>query len=79
MFESYEYFGLQQKVKFLIVFPFALIYANNVSSMLSSLNRRRRQNCELRQTVRDIYNSGYECGAAESGNSRSSLGKRRKR
>jgi len=25
--------------------------------------------------VRDIYNSGYECGAAESRNSRCSLGK----
>lgn len=39
---------------------------------------KRRQNCELRQTVRDIYNSGYECGAAESRNSRSSLREKKK-
>lgn len=31
----------------------------------------------MRQTVKDIYNSGYECGAAESGNSPSSLGEKK--
>ena len=52
-----------------------IIYANNGLSILSLLNRKRRQYSELRQTVRDIYNSGYECGAAESRNSRCSLEK----
>lgn len=65
--------GRSKKSNFPAVFPFALIYANNFSSTLSYSGAE----AEVGQTVRDIYNSGYECGATESGNSPSSLGEKK--
>lgn len=65
--------GRGKKSNLPAVFPFALIYANNFSSTLSYSGPET----EVGQTVRDIYNSGYECGAAESGNSPSGLGEKK--
>lgn len=63
--------GRSKKSNLPAVFSFALIYANNFSSTLSYSGPET----EVGQTVRDIYNSDYECGA-ESGNSPSSLEKK---
>jgi len=77
VFECHEYLRQHgEKSNFWWCSRSALVYAYNVSSVLYLVNRKRRRVHELLQTVRDIYNSGYECRATESRNSLGIRGER---